>query len=254
MPKRIFLSLGTALALVMLSAPLWAQERPSQPPVFTYVSQWGVPRAQWGDMAKVEAEDKAVLDPLVVDGTLLGYGETENRIHSEGGYTHASWFQAASLANLMKALELLYSRTGVTAPVLAASKHEDLLMVSTDHGATAVTNSTGYIRGVTAEVKPGEMNEFLAAYRGYIEPVYEKLLADGVIAFYELDSEYVIENAPGRVFSVVGTRDAEGMDKVRAAINDLVEKNPAALSGLVSSSVPNSRNDFLGRITTMTHK
>ena len=38
------------------------------------------------------------------------------------------------------------------------------------------------------------------------------------------------------------------------AIGDLFDKNPAILGALVSALVPNSRDDLLGRITTMTHK
>jgi hypothetical protein len=254
MPKRIFVSLAVVFTLLLVCAPVWAQGKPNPHPIFTYVSLWGVPRAQWGDMAKANAENKAILDPLVTDGTVLGYGTFENRIHSDGGYTHGSWFQAASLANLFKALEMLSTRAGATAPVLAASKHQDHLMISTDYGAKAITSSTGYLRVISAEVKPGSMDDFLEAYRRYIVPVYEKLLADGAIVAYQLDSEYNIENAPGRFFSVVDTRDAEGLDKVRAAIGELFEKNPAVVGALVSNTVPNSRNDVLGRITTMTHK
>jgi hypothetical protein len=254
MPTRILVSPAAVLALLLGCAPLWAQGKPNPHPIFTYVSEWGVPRAQWSDMAKNDAEDKTILDPLVADGTLLGYGTFENRVHSDGGYTHGSWFIATSLSNLFKAIEGLYTRPGVTAPVLAASKHQDYLMISTEYGAKAITNSTGYLRVISLEVKPGSMNDFLEAYRRYIVPVYEKLLADGAIVVYQLDSEYVVENAPGRIFSVVGTRDAEGLDKVRAAIGDLFEKNPAAFGALLSSTVPNSRNDFLARITTMTRK
>jgi len=255
MPKRILVSLAAVLTLLLVPAPVWAQGKPNPHPIFTYVSEWGVPRAQWGDMAKNDAEDKAILDPLVADGTLFGYGMFENRVHSDGGYTHGSWFQATSLSNLFKALEMLYKRAGVTAPVLAASKHQDHLMISTDYGAKAIGNSTGYLRVISLEIKPEKMNDFLEAYRRYIVPVCEKLLADGAIVFYQLDSEYIIENAaPGRVFFVVGTREAEGLDNVRAAFLDLFEKNPAVIGALASNSVPNSRNDFLGRITTMTRK
>ena len=206
-------------------------------------------------MEKVNADNKTLLDSLVADGTVLGYGTFENRIHSDGGYTHGSWFQAASLANIFKALDKIYAQPGgATKPVQAASKHMDFLMISTIHGAKAVTNSTGYLRVISAEIKPGKMDEFLEAYRHYLVPVYAKLLADGAIVSYQLDSEYNIENAPGRIFSVVTTRDAEGLDKVRMAIGELFEKNPAVTGALVSPGVPNSRNDLLARVTNMTHK
>ncbi len=254
MLKRIFVPVVALVALLLVSTPAWAQGNANPQPIFTYVSEWGVPRAQWGDMAKNNAESKAILDPLVANGTLLGYGFFENLVHSEGGYTHGSWFQATSIANILKTTEVTLSKPLVTAPVRGASKHQDYLMISTIHGAHAVTNSTGYARVISSEIKPGRMDDFLDTYRRYIVPVYEKLLADGTIVAYLLESEYIIENAPGRTFSVAITRDAEGMDKVRAAFTEVFEKNPAVGAAVISATVPNTRNDLLARITAMTRK
>jgi hypothetical protein len=255
MIKRMSVFAALFLVLCLMCPPTWSQGNPEQPPIFTYVAQWGVPRAQWADMDKVNAGNKALLDSLVADGTLLGYGTFENRIHSEGGMTHGSWFQAASLANIFKTLDKIYAQPGgAAAPVQAASKHFDYLMISTIHGAKTFTNSTGYLRVISAQLKPGRGDEFLEAYRRYIVPVYAKLLADGAIVAYQLDSEYNIENAPGRFFSAVLVRDAEGLDKLRLAIGELFEKNPAAEAALVSAAVPNSRSDILARVSNMSHK
>jgi hypothetical protein len=254
MIKRIFVLAALLVGLCLTCLGTWAQSNPPQPPIFTYVAEWNTPRAQWADMAKVEASTKPTMDALVADGTLLGYGTYENRIHSEASPTHGSWFQADSLANIFKALDKIYAQAGATnAPAQAASKHWDFLFVSTIHGAKAYTGS-GYLRVVGAELKPGKEEVFRAAYRQYIVPVYEKLLADGAIIDYELDAEYVIGNAPGRFFSAVLTKDAEGLDKVRIAISDLFEKNPAVAEALTSPAVPNSRRDLLAHVTNMSHK
>ena len=254
MVKRIFVPVVALVALLLVSAPAWAQASSSQPPIFTYVSEWGVPRAQWGDVAKADADNKAILDPLVANGTLIGYGYFTNWVHSDNGYTHGDWFSATSVAGILKTLETVYSKPGVTVPVRAASKHQDYFMISTIYGGHPVTNSTGYIRVISSEVKPGKMGDFQDTYRRYIVPVYEQLLADGTIVAYQLDSEYIIENAPGRTFSVVVTKDAEGMDKVRAAVGEAFAKNPAAIDALVSNTVPDTRDDLLARITAMTRK
>ena len=256
MTKKSFFLGALVFALSFFALPLRAQSAPAQSPLFTYVAQWGVPRAQWPDMQKLDASEKGLLDSLVSDGTLVGYGFFENRIHSVDGMTHGSWFQADSLANIFKALDKIYAQAGgVTSPVQAASKHMDYLMISTIHGAKAVTTgSAGYLRVISAEIKPGKEEEFMEAYRRYIVPVYAKLLADGAIVSYQLDMEYNIENAPGRFFSAAMTRDAEGLDKVRMAVGELFEKNPAVLDALVSTTKPNSRNDFLARVTNMSHK
>ena len=254
MIKRVFVLAALVLVFALTCPPTWAQGSSSQPPIFTYVAEWNTPRAQWADMQKHNESNKATLDALVADGTLLGYGTYENRIHSDASPTHGSWFQAESLANIFKTLDKIYAQAGsVAAPVQAASKHWDFLFVSTVHGAKAYTGS-GYLRVVSAQLKPGKEEEFRAAYRQYIVPVYAKLLADGAIVDYELDTEYVMGNAPGRFFSAVVTKDGEGLDKVRTAIADLFEKNPAVAEALTSPAEPNSRRDLLAHVTNMSRK
>jgi len=116
------LILCLALGLV---GPLQAQmAAKSKPPVYTYVATWDVPRAQWGDMVKLDEQDKPLLDKLVADGTLVGYGAYTNLIHQEGEPTHGTWFTATSEGNLLKALEAIYAQpASVGAPVQGASKH-----------------------------------------------------------------------------------------------------------------------------------
>jgi len=95
-------------------------------PVYTCVAIWDVPRAQWGDMEKLDEQDKPVLDKLVADGTLIGYGAYTNIIQQEGEPTHGSWFTATSEDNLLKALEAIYAHPGsISVPVEGASKHWD---------------------------------------------------------------------------------------------------------------------------------
>jgi len=241
--------------LGLMCSPAWAQGSSDSKPIFTYVAEWGVPRAQWGEMEKVNAENKALLDSLVADGTLLGYGTFENRIHSDGGYTHGSWWQASSIGNVMKVLEKFYSRpASVTSSVQAASKHQDYLMVSNIYGFKSFTNATGYLRVISAQFKPGKEEEFMAAYTHYVKPVYDKLLADGTIVAYQFDTEYNIENAPGRYFSVIVARDAASLDKVRMAFGEMFADNPTALDALISTTARNSRNDLLAYVTNMSHK
>jgi hypothetical protein len=99
--------------------------------VYTYVAEWDVPRAQWGDMTKLDELDKPLLDKLIADGTLIGYGAHTNLIHQEGEPTHGSWLSATSEGNILKALESIYAHPGsVSAPVQGASKHWDQMTPS----------------------------------------------------------------------------------------------------------------------------
>jgi hypothetical protein len=109
MIKRVFVLAAFVLVFGLTRPPTWAQGSSSQPPIFTYVAEWNTPRAQWADMQKHNESNKATLDALVADGTLLGYGTYENRIHSDASPTHGSWFQAESLANIFKTLDKIYA-------------------------------------------------------------------------------------------------------------------------------------------------
>lgn len=253
MKDRILVLVVCSLALGVFCSSVGAQA-PAQP-IYTYVAEWGVPRAQWADMEKSNAEEKVTLDAMVADGTLIGYGYFQNRVHSDGGYTHGSWFQAKSVGNILKALEKFYARpAGVTTPAQGASKHQDYLMVATIHGAKPVSNSTGYLRVISVAIRPGQMEEFVDAYNRYVKPLYDKLLAEGAIVSYQFDTEFSIQNAPGRVFSAVVLPDADAMNKVDMAFGQMFAANPAALAVLMAASEPNSRNDILARVTSMTRK
>ncbi len=252
-----FVMVASAVLFVSASfvpVPTAAQENANAQPIFTYVNAWGVPRAEWGDVAKIGAAEKATLDPLVANGTLLGYGFFENRVHSVNGLTHGTWVQASSLANLFKALEMIYAQPEVTAPVLAHATHFDYLMSSNSYKTSAINNGTGYIRVISAQIQPGKMPEFNTVYNRYLVPVLDRLAAEGGILGYQRDQEYNVENAPGRVFLAMVTGDAEGLDKIRIAFDALLNGNPAVAQELNAVAVPNSRNDTLARVTAMTHK
>ena len=84
--KGTFFSL---MCILVAAVPSLAQSTAQQKaPVYTYVAQWAVPRAQWPDMTKADELDRPVLDKLVADGTLYGL----RRLYqpdSPGGRAHA---------------------------------------------------------------------------------------------------------------------------------------------------------------------
>jgi hypothetical protein len=57
-------------------------------------------------------------------------------------------------------------------------------------------------------------------------PLMEKLLADGTIHEYEIDTEVIHTETPGTfwIFYIAG--NAEGLDKVNAAVREAMKTNP----------------------------
>ncbi len=243
------------LCLAMAAGPLRAQmSTPSKPPVYLYVSQWSVPRAQWGEMTKVDDMDKPVLDKLVADGTLIGYGSYVNLIHQEGEPTHGSWFTATSEGNLLKGLEALYAHPGSTdAPVEGASKHWDQILTGDVYNSKPGTSS-GYLTWSRWQVKPGQMRAFRELNNKVFVPALEKMLADGLITSYgELHEDYH-QDKLGLVFDYFTVPDAASLDKVNKVFDDLMDGNPTLMDAFRSLTEPEGHRDFLTRLRYMVSK
>ena len=125
--KRKIVAGLCALALTgVWSVGARAQEVKEKPPMFTYIANWEIPRAHWGEMAKSADTSKAVLEKALADGTLVGYGNDENMVHTPGEFTHDNWWSATSIAGLMKVLDQISAGGGSSSPALESStKHWD---------------------------------------------------------------------------------------------------------------------------------
>ncbi|MFB3920228.1 MAG: hypothetical protein ACE145_00820 [Terriglobia bacterium] len=254
MQKRVW-GIGCLLALALAAAwPVRAKAADAKSPTYTYIAEWAVPREQWRDYAKVTADERAAMDQLVADGTLVGYGEFSVLLHQDGHPTHGSWFTATSRAGLLKALEAIYKLPQVTFPALANSKHWDFLVVSRAHGERSGKFQGGYLSGGGFDVKPGQEKAFNEVMNKNIVPIMEKLLADGVVTSYSVDSEEFHQEAPGRVTFVYTVADAAGVDKVEDAIIAAFRNDPALESAANASVDWKGHRDFLARVGNMVNK
>ena len=239
--------------LFFAMAPAQAQMSASKPPVYTYVAQWNVPRAQWSDMAKMQQSETATLDRLVADGTLVSYGLYEAAVHEMKGPTHGNWFQASSMAGIFKALDALQGSAASNTALLGSGPHQDLLLVSRDYDAHSGNFRNSLLRGLSITVKPGMGDEFHNAWDRIIRPVLEKLVADGALHGWSYQSQWIVQD-PGVVTAVIIANGPEGLDRYIAAINDLLDKNPNAVAPLLAATEPGSRRDFLLRVNAMRQK
>jgi hypothetical protein len=243
------------LGVLAAGANLRAQgDEMSKPPVYIYVSDWAVPRAQWGEMAKVSGQQRALEDKLLDDGTITGYGEFENVIHTEGEPTHGSWITANSEQGIVEAVQAFMSRPDTTAPVLAASQHSDHFLVSRMHNARPGKYDGAYLAGLSWQVKPGQFEAFRDLLKARVVPTYEKLLADGVLVSYSIDMQDYITAAPDTVDLVVITTDASGLDKVDQAFQGVFGKDPEIGPAMGSLTKAASRRDFLYRVNHLAIK
>ena len=250
---------GTLFSLICILAaavPSLAQTAAQEKaPIYTYVAQWAVPRGQWPDMVKADEQDRPVLDKLVADGTLIGYGAYTNLIHQEGEPTHGTWFTATSEGNLLKALEMIYAQPGlVTAPVQAASKHWDQIFTSSIYNSKPGTSSGGYLTWSRWEVKPGDMPSYSELTKKLLVPALDKLLAEGSITSYGQLTEDYHQQKLGAIFEYFTVPDYASLDKANKALDDVFSSNPAlrdAVRGLLDRE---GHRDYLTRLRFMVSK
>src|SRR5262249_15889714 len=128
---------GTSLAIVWVAAAFSAtltfaqSEVKEKPPMYTYVSNWALPRAQWGEIAKSNATNEKILSNALASGTIVGYGNDEVLVHRQDGATHDNFWSSMSQAGLIKVLEQFYQNGTATSSVLStATKHWDNIFVS----------------------------------------------------------------------------------------------------------------------------
>jgi hypothetical protein len=98
---------------------------------------------------------------------------------------------------------------------------------------------------------PDEAVETLS--KGTIVPLLEKMLADGTIHEYEIDTEAIHTEAPGTFWIFYLAANAEGLDKVNAAVRESFKSNPLGGPAWESMVDFTEHRDYLAR-TSATYK
>jgi hypothetical protein len=236
-------------ASALLMAAAWATPASAQsakieakPPMYTYVSNWAIPRAQWSELDKTLADTNKVL----AGSSLVGYGVDENLLHQAEGSTHEVWWSGMSMAAVMNVLEELHK---IPAPVLnKATKHWDGIYVSrfynwhsgSAHGA--YTQTTSYKLAATAS---DDAVQILS--KDIFGPLFEKLVLDGTLIGYQVYVQAEHTEAPGTFWVALITAKAEGLDKVNALIGEVFDANPLIGPAFASEVDFPAHRDYLYR-------
>ena len=226
---EIFAVVCTLAMMAVLAAPAGAQEEAKEkPPMYSYVGFWNIPRAQWAEMEKANAADQKILEKAMADGTIIGYGNDVNLVHTPDGGTHDDWWSAMSMAGLLNVLDKFYKSSSVASPVLAsATKHWDSIMVSRYYNWHSGSFKGAYTRAAQYKLKPDAPNNAVETLsKNLFVPLMEKLLADGAILEYEVDTEAIHTEDPASFWVIFIAPNADGLDKFSAALRDVNKKNP----------------------------
>jgi hypothetical protein len=242
MSKRSW-SVFAGVSVLVLSAacalPSAAQssEVKEKPPMYSYIANWQIPRAQWGEMEKSALADNALLDKALADGTIVAYGNDENLVHQPDGETHDDWWSSMSMAGLIKVLDQLSASGSSASSVLTTStRHWDEIMESRYYNWHSGSWKTGYTSVSSYKLKPDAPDDAIDLLsQNMVVPLLEKMLSDGTIHEYEIDTQAIHTEAPDTFWIVYIASSPEGLDKVNAAIVDSLKTHP--LSGPAFSSM-----------------
>lgn len=246
-----------ALALTALATlPALAQsEVKEKPPMYSYVGVWNIPRPQWGEMEKDNAANQKVLEKALANGTIIAYGEDLNLIHQPDGWTHDEWWSSMSMAGLLNVLDQFYQSGSATSSVLSsATRHEDSIYVSRYYNWHSGSWKGVYTRVGIYKLKADASDEAIDKLaKNLVVPLLEKMLSDGVIHEYEIDVQAVHTEAPGSFTIEYIAANAEGLDKVNAALQATMKANPLDGPAFGSMTDGSAHRDELAR-TNATYK
>lgn len=256
MRKRlIVVAVGLMAAVAIVLLPTAFSQMEQAQPVYTYVSQFQVPRANWAQYAEdTEKTFVPVAEKLMADGTLVSWSTFETIVHTPEGYTHGAAWSSNSIAGLMKVLDEV-RKAGPRQGQIASTKHEDYLMQSTMHMASSGSGTSGYLRVVCSMAKADKPEDYAAALKKYLWPTFDEQFKKGVATSVGIDLQYVNTSAPSLRCVVVTYPNAESIDKWAAAINATLGKmSQADRDAFYGSTVLDSRRDFMARLTHYSHK
>jgi hypothetical protein len=226
MIDKVWNVFARALALVMASA--WSSLASAQStrveektPMYTYVSNWAVPRAQWPELDKALADTNKVF----AGGSLVGYGVDETLLHQAENSTHAVWWSGMSMAALFNVLEELHK---ASAPVLnSATKQWDSIYVSRFYNWHSGSARGAYTQTTSYKLRAGAPDDAMEVLsKNIFVPLLEKLLSDGTLDEYEVDVQAEHTEAPDTFWITFITAKAEGLDKANDLIGETFKANP----------------------------
>jgi hypothetical protein len=241
------------VAVAVVRSPIASSQTEPMPTVYTYVSQFQVPRANWAAYAEdTEKSFVPVAEKMLAEGNIGSWSTFETVIHTPDGYTHGAAWSSTTISGLMKVLDEI-RKSGPRPSQIAATKHEDLLMQTSMYNVGSGTPA--YLRGVCSMAKADKPEAFTTMMKKLLVPTFEDQLKKGVATYYGIDQQYVNTGAPSLRCVIITYPNAEGMDKWAGAINATMSKwTPADRAEFAGASVADSRRDFLARITHSGHK
>jgi hypothetical protein len=222
------------------------QQTQPQPQPLTFYYDYTVRPGQEAEfMELVKTVGAPVRDKLMADGVILAWGIETPVLRYPGGTTHLIWFSVANWGGVDKVLSGMEAQLQKMAaedakrtesahasnqkpPMTTAERQQAVFDMSktrdwlardvvSSYGPNPPAGTLPVTRYNFIKVKPGMSADYQRTWEKYNKPVFDKLMADGVLLAYGLSVEEVKTDGDFTHFVWMATADMAGLDKIRAA-------------------------------------
>jgi hypothetical protein len=233
-----------SLMLLFVCSAAIAQQTPPQPQPLTFFYDYKVNPGKEADfMNLIKTVGAPVRDKLMAEGVVLAWGMETPVLRYPGGTTHLIWFSVANWAGVEKVLNAMEAQQNKLAAEEAKTSNVRIRQHSTMTTAERIRQTFDMsktrdwlTRDIVAnfgnppaagvlpitrynfvKVKPGKGADYRRTWEKYNKPVFDKLVAEGVLLAYGLAAEEVKTDGDFTHFIWVATANMAGLDKIGAA-------------------------------------
>ena len=228
--------LHASLLLLLVCFAVLGQQTPTQPQPLTFYYDYHVnPGKEEEFMNLIKTVGAPVRDKLMADGVILAWGMETPILRYPGGTTNLIWFSVANMEGVDKVLMAMEAQQAKLeaeakankskppsvriAEAVDMSKTRDWLTV--DQVFQVGPNPAPGVLPVTRynfiKVKPGMAADYRRTWEKYNKPVFDKLVADGVVLAYGLAAEDVKTDGEFTHFVWIATANMAAADKIGPA-------------------------------------
>jgi len=228
--------LHASLLLLLVCFAVLGQQTPTQPQPLTFYYDYHVnPGKEEEFMNLIKTVGAPVRDKLMADGVILAWGMETPILRYPGGTTNLIWFSVANMEGVDKVLMAMEAQQAKLegearanksktpseriAEAVDMTKTRDWLTV--DQVFQVGPNPPAGVLPVTRynfiKVKPGMAADYRRTWEKYNKPVFDKLVADGVILAFGLAAEAIKTDGDFTHFVWMATANMAGLDKIAAA-------------------------------------
>ena len=229
--------LHASLFLLLVCFAAFSQQTPAQPQSLTFYYDYTVnPGKEDEFMNLIKLVGAPVRDKLMAEGVIQAWGMETPILRQPGGTTNLIWFSVANMGDVEKVLTAMEAQQAKLEAEAKASKSKtpseriretvdmsktrDWLTIDLVSGFSSPQPAPGVLpvtRYNFVKAKPGKGNDYRRTWEKYNKPVFDKLVADGVILAFGLSTEAVRTEGNFTHYVWMATTNMGGLDKIAAA-------------------------------------